>query len=271
MQPAGDRLEVVDREHVRVEAPVPADDVERVVRVDVARPYRGTARPSVLHEDLDVLLVGGEGLGRAAQVAFAVRRVLQELPLARQVASRRPDVAGRLGHQRAQLALRYPSVGGRRGDDDVVAGSDRQAAEDGLYQGGAALDVHALVADRVAVQRGRLVGYRVGDPDVAVGQQVLATEHRVGGRGRAVELVRLEVPRLERMVGTTVEHRAVEDLAGHDGGRQVPVVEQRGVGGEALDAHQLLGVEPAVRSPELGVALARDLADLPVVGHRTLP
>ena len=41
--------------------------------------------------------------------------------------------------------------------------------------------------------------------------------------------------------------------------------------GEALDAHQLLGVEPAVGPAELGVPLARDLADLAVVRHLTSP
>ena len=53
-----------------------------------------------------------------------------------------------------------------------------------------------------------------------------------------------------------------------DRGRQVPVVEQRRVVGEALDAHQLLGVQAAVGVAELGVPLARDLADLAVVRHR---
>ena len=48
------------------------------------------------------------------------------------------------------------------------------------------------------------------------------------------------------------------------------MVEQGGVGREALDAHQLLRVEPAVGLAELGVPLRRHLADLPVVRHRRL-
>ena len=62
----------------------------------------------------------------------------------------------------------------------------------------------------------------------------------------------------------------VVGLRRRDRGRQMPVVEQRGVVGEALDAHQLLGVQAAVGAPELGVPLARDLADLAVVGHDVL-
>jgi hypothetical protein len=49
--------------------------------------------------------------------------------------------------------------------------------------------------------------------------------------------------------------------------RDLPVVEQRGVGEEALLAHQLLVVERAVRLPVLGVPLARDVADAAVVRH----
>jgi hypothetical protein len=100
-----------------------------------------------------------------------------------------------------------------------------------------------------------------------VGEQVLPAEHRIlRGRG-AVELVGLEVPRLERVVRLALEARGVEHVARHDRRRDVPVVEQRGVGGEALDPHQLLGVEAAVRLAELRVPLARDLTDLAVVRH----
>ena len=45
------------------------------------------------------------------------------------------------------------------------------------------------------------------------------------------------------------------------------VVEQRGVGGEALLAHQLLVAQRAVLVAERGVPLLRDVADLPVVRH----
>ena len=109
----------------------------------------------------------------------------------------------------------------------------------------------------------------VRDPDVVVGQQVLPAEHRVGAAG--VELVGPQVAGLERQVRRPGAGRRGELLGGHDRGRRVPVVEQGRVGGEALLAHQLLGVEAAVGLPELGVALAGHLADAAVVRHRRLP
>src|SRR3712207_7310039 len=59
VDPAGDRLEVGDVEGPRVEVAVPADDVERVVRVDVP----GPAAP-VLHVDLDLGAVDEQRLDR---------------------------------------------------------------------------------------------------------------------------------------------------------------------------------------------------------------
>jgi hypothetical protein len=152
----------------------------------------------VLHQHLDVGAVGEQRLGGSAKVALAVRRVLEELALPRQVAARWADVPGRLHRQQAQLAVGDPAVRRGRGDDDVVAGADRQGTEDRLDHRGTALDVHALVADRVAVERRRPVGHDVGHPDIGVCEEVLATEHRVAG---SVELVGLEVPGLQRVVG----------------------------------------------------------------------
>ena len=74
VQPAGDRLEVVDGDAARVEAAVPADHVERVVGVGVAGPAA-----AVPHQHLDVVAVDRQRLAGAAQVALAVRRVLEEL------------------------------------------------------------------------------------------------------------------------------------------------------------------------------------------------
>ena len=86
-----DRLEVVDRQGVRVAAAVPAHDVERVALILVA----GAAAP-VPHEDLELAGAVYERL-RAADVPLGVRGLLEELPARGQVACRGPDVvAGRL-------------------------------------------------------------------------------------------------------------------------------------------------------------------------------
>ena len=81
---------------------------------------------------------------------------------------------------------------------DVVAGADVERAEVVSTRGRAGLDVEALVADRVAVQRRGPVGDDVRDPHVVVGEQVLPAEDRVGAAG--VELVGAQVARLERLV-----------------------------------------------------------------------
>ncbi len=162
-------------------------------------------------------------------------------------------------------AGRDDAVDHRGRDDDVVARADLQHAEGRLDKGAAGLDVDALVADCVAVERRRLVGDYVRDPAVVVGHQMLAAEDGIGAG--AVQLVSLEVARLERPVGRTGPRRRLVLLGGHDRGRQETVIQQRRVGGEPLLAHQLLGVERAVRLAELRVALGRQLADSAVVRH----
>jgi hypothetical protein len=71
VHPPRDRLEVGDVERERIQAPVPADDVEGAGRDDVAG-AGDAARAAVLDQDLDVGLVGGDGLAQAVQVALAV-------------------------------------------------------------------------------------------------------------------------------------------------------------------------------------------------------
>ena len=208
------------------------------------------------------------------QVALAVRGVLQQLPVARQVALGRGDV--RVGLDRVEpqwlVAGRQPAVRGRAGQQHVVALASVQRAEHGLHHGAAGLDVHALVADRVAVQRAGLPGHHVGDPHVGVAQHQPPPGHRVDGLPVVAEqLVQLQVPRHQRCV------RRGGDVAGgprrgvDQRRRDAPVVEQRGVRGEALLAHQLLVVEPAVGTAVLGVPLRRDLTGSPVVRHRGSP
>ena len=105
---AGDRHVVVDVERVGVEAAVPADHVERVGRV--GHPGADDAGAgAVLDQHLDVVALGEERLGRAVQVALAVRRVLEELPVAGQVALRRRDVAVRLDRVELARLRRAPS------------------------------------------------------------------------------------------------------------------------------------------------------------------
>src|SRR5215468_5113419 len=130
----GDRLELVDGEGPRVQAAVPADDVERVIGVRELGPsgagWAAAAR-AVLYVHIDVGSVDKHRLGGASDVALAVWRVLKELPAHRQVALRRSDVAGRLDDEGTQrnVAGRHDAVDHRRWDDDVVALADIERAE----------------------------------------------------------------------------------------------------------------------------------------------
>jgi hypothetical protein len=264
VQPAGDRLEVVDREHPRVLAAVPADHVERVPRIHVPGP--AAAGPD---QHLDVRALGQQRLVRAAQVAFAVRGVLEELAAHRQVALRGADVPGRLDGQQPDLLVRHDPVHHRRRDDHVVAGADLERAERRLHRRRAGLHVEALVADRVAVVGGRPVGDRVPDPHVVVGQQLPAAQDRVGRTG--VQFVGAQMAWLQRVVRGLPAGRRLERLGGGDRGGWMAVVEQGRVGGETFLTHQLLCVQTTVRPAELCVTLTRNLPDPAVVRHRCLP
>ena len=275
MDPAGDRLEVGDVERVRVEAPVPADDVEGVVGNDVDASGQPTrAASSMLDEDLDVALLDDPRRCRDPQVALAVRGVLEELPVAGQVALRRGDVARGLDDVQPQrlVVAHHPPVGGRPGHDDVVTGSHLEVAEDRLDGGGTGLDEHALVAGRVAVERRGLARDHVAEPHVGVAQHEPSAGHGVERLplDPGHEVVQPQVTRQQGMVGSgplvgQLPGPGVDDRRG-----QRAVVEQRGVRGEPLLPHELLGVQPAVGVAELGVPLARDVADALVVGHGCL-
>ena len=282
---AGDRLEVAHVEDVRVEAAVPADDVERVERQRVDRADDATrAVATVLDVDLGLLVgaradvLGEERTVRLAQVALAVGGVLEELAVLAEIALGRRDVAVRLDAVRPQRLvagdLGEPPVRRRPRDDDVVALADVEGAEDRLDAGSAALDVDALVADPVAVPGARRARDGIRDAHVTVAEDESATGDDVGAldRGGVEEVMELEVPGRQRMVR---RRRLVRDPP-HGGAdrrrRDVAVVEQGAVGAEALLAHQLLVVElargaPGAGSAVLGVPLGRDAADRLVVRH----
>ena len=126
VQPAGDRLEVVDGERVRVEAAVPADHVERVVGVGVAgpRPCRGAARAP--RRPRRRPSSGSAGPRRSRSQYGACSR---NWP--RATGSAAAGRCGRTPRRPAAAAARRRSgtqpVRGRGRDDDVVAGADRRA------------------------------------------------------------------------------------------------------------------------------------------------
>ena len=196
--------------------------------------------------------------------------MLEKLPGLRQVAGRRRHMTGRFDDEQTHglTGSRNNPVGGRRGKHEVVTRSRGDDAEHGLHDPAAGLDVQQLVTDGVAVQRRRFGRHDVRHCDVRVGEQQPAPGHCIRG-STGVELVGPHVPWQQRMVGDRRLRRWLPGLGSDDRGRQMPVVQQRGDAGEALLPHQLLGVQPAVWSVELDVALAGHITHGSVVRHRS--
>ncbi len=277
MDPPGDRLEVGQVERVRIKAAVPADDVERMLGMhDDGACHSASSRAgaAVFHKHLDVRRLDARRRAGAAQVALAVGRMLEELPACGQITLGRGDVGVGLDRVGAQGLGpigggpgRHPAVRSSARDQDVVPTRRLERPEHGLHRRRAALDVHALVADRVAVQRRGRAGDRVGDPDVAVAEHEPAPGHGVGAGPVPVEAVQAQVPRPQWVVRRRAQVGQVPGAAVDDRRRDTRVVEQRGVRGEALGPHQFLVVERAVGTAELRVPLGRDLPRHPVIGH----
>ena len=99
VDPARDRLEVVDGEGPGIEEAVPTHDVEWVVVDDVVLVAAANAH---LHEELAPLPARVQ-VGRRVDVAVIVRRPLQDLAVLVAVAARNLDEPGGLEYQ---VALR---------------------------------------------------------------------------------------------------------------------------------------------------------------------
>ena len=214
-----------------------------------------------------------ERLGRPVQVALAVRRVLEQLPVARQVPLRRRDVAVRLDRVEPRLARPAPSGAwspaararsrrsgraARRTPSRRCRCPARRRRTRRRRRCGSTATARRPRRRRSARRRCRAPA---GGPAPASSRDVVGVE----------QPVQLEVPRLERVVRGHGQVRQLPDLAVDDRRRDAAVVEQRGVGGEPLLAHQLLVAERALLVAERGVPLRRDLADLPVVRHQIPP
>ncbi len=158
----------------------------------------------------------------------------------------------------------------RHRQQHIVAGLRCERSEDGFDGGRAGFDVHHLVTDDVAVQRRLRRRHHVRDAHVGVaedqappGDDIGVRPHLLGGE----QLVKLQVPRLERVVRGGRLVRQLPHGGVDDRGRDVPVVQQRRVGREALLTHQFLVVEVAVLVAVLSVTLRRDDAELSVERH----
>ena len=178
---------------VRPEVAVPADDVERVMRVVVGR-------QPVAHLDVDaeLALVGpGRDLVGEPDVALRVGRVLEQLAVVVAVALGRLDLRRAL---EVEHPLGAPRVGRQppgRADrqDEVVAGAVADRPEVRVEQALALVDVEQLVGLAVAVEDG--LGHRLGGADDA--HHDVAVEEERDAPGDRVA-VRLDAGRVDQPV-----------------------------------------------------------------------
>ena len=165
---AGDRLEVVDVEGEWPQVAVPPDQVERVVGVVI-----GSHPPASLDLDHEIsgLEVGRHLLGRA-DVALAVRGVLEQLAVLVAVAPRRLDLRRALQPEHPlRVAIRDEAIGRPDGDHQVVPRAVGDRAEDRLESPAPLVDEEHLVRLAVAVEADhRLRRTDHPERDVAVGE-----------------------------------------------------------------------------------------------------
>ena len=168
-----------------VDAAVPADDVERMPGVGRNGAAERSVMGPVANDDIDVVALDEHRFGRAAQVALAVRRVLEELPFRRQVAARRARCGRRPRSRSSGPGSDRPEPNG-----GPARGARRRSRRRSTASGPKAVSRTSdpdstktqLVADCVAVQRRCSATDDVRQAHVGVGQQQPSPEDDVADR-----------------------------------------------------------------------------------------
>jgi hypothetical protein len=262
---AGDRLEIVRVERERVDATVPADDVERVVHQCVSR------EPGAVLDDDGVIafFIAGEQLTRAMDVAFAERGTESELAVVVQIAIRKSEIGPRFDDEQIGLALELQFIGRASRNDDVVERLELQPAEVREQFAPPAVDEHDLVGRGVAEQLPlRFRRAAAPERDVRVREHRHATGDRIARRGNG--------PRLQMDVS---QYRQFRRLRRHRAGRfhglhprRRPQVVHDAVGPvETLRADHFLVVDAFALVPRLravrGVPFGWNRTELEVSRH----
>ena len=154
-------------------------------------------------------------------------------------------MAAGLEHQGPQrlAQLRQPGMGHRLGDHHIVAGSDGERTEDSLERGLALMHEPQLVTDGIAMQSGRLIGMNPGHADIGIAQQHMPAGKRITGR----QGLRVEQARLQRLIGQPLCRTAVHRFTAQQIAGGVLMKQQRKIGREPLLAHDLGGIQTAIR------------------------
>src|SRR5688572_18995261 len=185
MNPAHDRLEVVDVERPRVEVSIPADHVQwMVVEHDLVDTV------VLLYQDGKIThLVDCLDMGWTADVALRVRRALYQLPEFIPITLRPAYMSAALEdeHLRRSAAEIEPiAVQDSAVDDEIVALAERKNSISGLEHSFALAHVNELVRLGVAIEmRVVLVRLAVQHRDVLIEQKRDAIERDAASLLRA--------------------------------------------------------------------------------------
>src|SRR5688500_769905 len=263
---ADDRLEIHDVECPRVEVSVPADHVERMMvehqLIDAIVLFYKQREVSLLVMRLE--------LKWTTNVSLGVGRPFDELPEFVAVTFRVAHVAAALHDE--QLGLRSLEINAvpvqnATMNDEIVAFSELQIAENALQHALSLADVDQLVSLGIAVEMlVVLVRLDIEHGDVLIEQD----RHPVKRWTSALlDARRQEVPVMERLVIVRLELRFLDAFHGLDGSRRIDVIEQRRRSRESLVPHQLFRIQTTVRLAEGDVPFSRDCSQRVVVWHRT--
>ena len=224
---------------------------------------------TMLDINIHVNLVHHDRIGGLAQIPLAIGRVFEELPVFRQIAFGRRDMAVGLdavGPERT-AAGGDPAMIGRPGQDHVVAGTDLEMAEGGFDHRGAGLDKHAFVAGRIAINRRSCARDDIRNAHIAVAKHEPAAGNDINIERVVEQVMQFEVAGEQRLIGRRRLIGECPFANSVDRRRHATVIEQRRVGGKALFTHQLFVVELAVKIAVLRMTLGRDVSRPVVVGH----
>ena len=150
MDPPGDRLEVPDIESERPQVTIPSDNVQRMVRIDVAR---NLSSGLDAHLELALLVVGRQPLGRT-DVALRVGGAFEKLAILIDIALGRLDMSAHTlddEHALADVPVREKAPDDARWNDEIIARAVRERAELRLDRAGSLVHEEHLVPVRVAV------------------------------------------------------------------------------------------------------------------------
>ena len=174
---AGDRLEIVDAERVRIIVTIPSNDIERMVGVRVHRHVISAA-----NENFKLaLFVMNLEFGWRTKVAFRVRCMLHKLSVFVSISLWSFHLS--VGNKRQHVyrkGFKVKFVDRSAGDDKVVPFFEVDRSEERFHMAAAIVDEEALISIGVLEVGRHLLGHKHLIPlKVAVAHKALSSAYRV--------------------------------------------------------------------------------------------